>query len=106
MKGLRAKKADTIKEGTLIVAVDIGMVSNHGCCTTADGRSTKTFRFDNTREGLDTFWSMILASKTRFQCTEVIVGCESTGPYGEPLIHYLKRKPVTIVQVNPITRVG
>ncbi|OGW43753.1 MAG: hypothetical protein A2Y66_00045 [Nitrospirae bacterium RBG_13_41_22] len=102
MKGLRAKKADIVKEGTLIAAVDIGMVSNHGCCTTADGRSTKTFRFDNTREGLDRLWSMVLASKTRFQCDEVIVGYESTGPYGEPLIHYLKQKPVKIVQVNPL----
>ena len=102
MKGLRTKKVNTIKEGTLIVAVDIGMVSNHGCCTTADGRSTKTFRFDNTREGLDTLWTMVLASKTRFQCNEVIIGYESTGPYGEPLIHYLKQKPVTIVQVNPL----
>jgi transposase len=45
---------------------------------------------------------MVLASKTRFQCTEVIIGYESTGPYGEPLIHYLKQKPVTIVQVNPL----
>jgi transposase len=102
MKGLRGKKADTIKEGTLIVAVDIGMVTNHGCCTTADGRSTKTFKFDNTREGLDRLWSMVLSSKTSFQCTEVVVGYESTGPYGEPLIHYLKQKPVTIVQVNPL----
>jgi transposase len=102
MKGLRTKKVNTIKEGTLIVAVDIGMVSNHGCCTTADGRSTKTFSFDNTRDGLDILWNMILASKNRFQCNEVIIGYESTGPYGEPLIHYLKQKPVTIVQVNPL----
>jgi transposase len=78
------------------------MVSNHGCCTAADGRSTKTFRFDNTREGLDILWNMVLASKTRFQCNEVIIGYESTGPYGEPLIHYLKQKPATIVQVNPL----
>jgi transposase len=102
MKGLRTKKADTIKEGTLIVAIDIGMANNHGCCTTADGRSTKTFRFDNTREGLDTLWNMVLASKTRYQCNEVIIGYESTGPYGEPLIHYLRQKPATIVQVNPL----
>ena len=30
MKGLREKKADMIKEGTLIVAIDIGMTSNLG----------------------------------------------------------------------------
>ena len=41
MRGLRTKKVNTIKEGTLIVAVDIGMVSNHGCCTTANGRKKK-----------------------------------------------------------------
>jgi len=102
MKGLRTKRVNMIKEGTLIVAIDIGMVSNHGCCVAADGRSTKTFKFDNTREGLDRLWNMVLASKTRFQCNEVIVGYESTGPYGEPLIHYLKKKPATIVQVNPL----
>ena len=45
---------------------------------------------------------MVLASKAAFGCNEVIVGYESTGPYGEPLIHYLRQKPVTIVQVNPM----
>jgi len=102
MKGSRTKKVNTIQEGTLIVAVDIGMVKNHGCCIAADGRSTKTVSFDNTREGIDSFWGLILASKARFQCTEVIVGYESTGPYAEPLAHYLRQKSVTIVQVNPL----
>ncbi len=102
MKGLRTKRVNMIKEGALIVAIDIGMASNHGCCVAADGRSTKTFKFDNTREGLDRLWNMVLASKTRFQCNEVIIGYESTGPYGEPLVHYLKQKPATIVQVNPL----
>jgi len=102
MKGSRTKGAKIVKEGTLIAAVDIGMINNHGCCTVADGRSTKTFKFENTREGLDKFWHMILEGKRRFQCTEVVVGYESTGPYGEPLMHYLKQKPVTIVQVNPL----
>lgn len=102
MKWARTKDAKAIKEGALIAAVDIGMVSNQGCCTVADGRSTKIFKFENTREGLDKFWCMILESKRRFQCTEVIVGYESTGPYGERLMHYFKQKPVTIVQVNPL----
>jgi len=32
----------------------------------------------------------------------VIVGYESTGPYGEPMLHYLMKKPVRIAQVNPM----
>ena len=83
------KKADTgkvkvVREDALIVAVDIGMEMNRGYCTTPDGRNTKTYKFENTREGLDTLWGMIIASKNRFKCNEVIVGYESTGPYGEP----------------------
>ena len=100
-------KADTrkvkfVKDGTLIVAVDIGMEMNRGYCTTTDGRDIKPFKFDNTRKGMDKLWGMITASKNRFQCTEIIVGYESTGPYGEPMIHYLMKKPVKLVQVNPM----
>ena len=86
----------------MIVAVDIGMEVNWGYCTTLDGRSTKSFKFDNTREGLDTLWGMIMTSRDRLQCNEVVVGYESTGPYGEPLVHYLMKKPVRVVQVNPM----
>jgi len=101
------RKADTgkvkvVRDDALIVAVDIGMEMNRGYCTTPDGRSTKIFKFENTREGLDTLWGMIIASKNRFKCNEVIVGYESTGPYGEPMLHYLMKKPVRIVQVNPM----
>src|SRR5512136_3226071 len=45
---------------------------------------------------------MTVASKTRFGCDEVLVGYESTGPYAEPLVHYLAKKQVKIVQVNPM----
>jgi transposase len=101
------RKADTgkvkfVKDGTLIVAIDVGMEMNRGYCTTPDGRDIKPFKFDNTREGMDKLWGMIMASKNRFQCDEIIIGYESTGPYGEPLVHYLMKKPVMLVQVNPM----
>ncbi|MCG7852702.1 MAG: IS110 family transposase [Methanosarcinaceae archaeon] len=102
MRGLRAKRITMLREGTLIATVDVGMTSNTGYCTTTDGRDTKPFKFDNTREGFDKLWDMIGISKENFACNEVIVGYESTGPYAEPLLHYLRNKPVTIVQVNPM----
>jgi transposase len=102
MKGLRAKRVKTVKEGTLIATVDIGITSNTGYCTTLDGRGTKSFRFDNTKEGFEKFWRMTMVSKNRFGCDEVLVGYESTGPYAEPLVHYLVHKQVKIVQVNPM----
>jgi transposase len=102
MKGLRAIRVKTVKEGTLIATVDIGLTTNTGYCTTLDGKGTKPFRFDNTKEGFEKFWCMTLASKNRFGCDEVLVGYESTGPYAEPLVHYLANKQVKIVQVNPM----
>ena len=102
MKKAGRGKVREIKEDTLIVTIDIGLEMNRGYCTTTDGRDTKPFRFDNTREGLDTLWSMIVVNKNRFRCNEVIVGYESTGPYGEPIGHYLAKRPVTVVQVNPM----
>ncbi len=102
MRELRVKRVKMVKEGTLIATVDIGATSNTGYCTTLDGRSTKSFKFDNTKEGFEKFWWMIMASKNRFGCDEVLVGYESTGPYAEPLVHYLTNKQVKIVQVNPL----
>ena len=102
MRGLRAKRVRTVKEGTLIATVDIGVANNTGYCTTLDGRSTKSFRFDNTKGGFEKFWCMAIASKNRFGCDEVLVGYESTGPYAEPLVHYLANQQVNIVQVNPM----
>ena len=102
MKGLRAQRVRRVKEGTLIATVDIGITSNTGYCTTLDGRDTKSFRFNNTKEGFEKFWCMTLASKNRFGCDEVLVGYESTGPYAEPLVHYLAHKQIKIVQVNPM----
>jgi len=84
MRGLRGIRQKALKEGRLIVTVDIGLTTNTGYCTTLDGRDTKPFRFDNTKEGFEKFWCMTLASKNRFGCDEVVVGYESTGPYAEP----------------------
>lgn len=102
MKGLRTKRARTVKESTLIATVDIGATTNTGYCTCVDGRDIKVFKFGNTREGFDKFWNLVAVSKTRFHCDEVVVGYESTGPYAEPLVHYLTDKPVSVVQVNPL----
>lgn len=102
MRGIKGKRVWTVKEGMLIATVDIGMACNTGYCTTVDGRDIKPFKFENSREGFEKFWHMIVASKKRFGCNDVMVGYESTGPYAEPLAHYLREKPVTMVQVNPL----
>ncbi len=62
MRGPKVKSGRTVREGTLIATVAIGITSNTMYCTTLDGRSTKSFRFDNTKEGFEKFRCMTIAS--------------------------------------------
>ena len=69
MKRADRWKVRGVKDDTLIVAIDVGMEMNRGYCTTPDGRSTKPFKFDNTREGLDTLWAWLWRARTDLSVT-------------------------------------
>jgi hypothetical protein len=80
MRGPRRRSIKTVKESTLMVTVDIAVASNTGYCATVDGRDIKPFKFDDSREGFEKFWHMVVATKSRFACDEIVAGYESTGP--------------------------
>jgi len=67
-----------------------------------NGRDVRPFDFFNNGHGLAKFWEGIVQMMRVHDLKEVVIGFESTGPYAEPLIHYLRRKPVRLVQVNPM----
>lgn len=98
----RTKKAKRINEKVMIVAIDIGKEKNTGYCRYRNGFDIKPFEFSNTHEGFKLFWEKVTKTKTIFSADKIIAGLESTGSYGEPLVHYLRSKPVTLVQVNPM----
>jgi len=99
---IRSKKGKRINEKTLIATVDIGMSVNTGYCRCPDGSDFKVFEFSNSLFGFKEFWDYVCVWKKQSGLKEVIVGFESTGPYGLPLIHYLRKKSVNLVQVNPM----
>ena len=102
MRQVQARKIKTAYEKRLIVTVDIGKVANMGYCRCPDGRDIKPFEFFNNGRGFNEFWKCICQTMEACNLEEVIVGFESTGPYGEPLIHYLRKRQVDLVQVNPM----
>ncbi len=67
-----------------------------------NGTDVKPFEFPNNRAGFDQFWGRISKAVKTCHPKDVVFGFESTGPYAEPLIHYLGQKPVRLVQVNPM----
>jgi transposase len=91
-----------IQEDTLIVAIDIGMMKNTVYCGNIYGKGTGVSEFCHSREGYEKLLYRIAAAKKRFNCTRAVVGYEPTGPYGEPLIHYLIDKGIPLVQINPM----
>jgi len=99
---IRTKKFKTINEKTLIATVDIGKVMHMGYCRCPDGGEIKPFEFFNNGRGFNEFWKCIRKTMKTSHLEEVIVGFESTGPYGEPLTHYLRKRSVNLVQVNPL----
>jgi transposase len=88
----------------LIVTVDIGKVMNTGYYRYPDGGDIKPFEFFNDSRGFGKFWDRICRAMEAGgdKVEEIVVGFESTGPYAEPLVHYLRKRNVRLVQVNPM----
>ena len=102
MNKIETKKQKIVNAKTLIVAIDIGKTTDTGYCRCPSGEECKPFEFSNNAEGFRKLWDRICWMKTSHHLEEVVVGFESTGAYGEPLVHYLRQKPVKLVQVNPM----
>jgi len=102
MRNSNTKKLKRISEQTLLVTVDMGKVKHTGYYRFPDGTDGKTFEFCNSRRGFEEMWQQVCRAKRFRNLTEVVVGFESTGPYAEPLLHFLRRHDVRLVQVNPL----
>jgi transposase len=99
---IETKKQRIVNDKTLIVAIDIGKTTDTGYCRCPSGEECKPFEFLNNADGFKKLWDRICWMKTSHHLEEVVVGFESTGAYGEPLVHYLRQKPLKLVQVNPM----
>jgi transposase len=102
MRNNHTKKVKYINNKTLIVSLDIGKEVHYGYMRAPNGAEVKPFPFHNARKGFNELWDNIYQFKRTQGLKEVVVGFESTGPYAEPLFHFLRYKPVHLVQVNPL----
>lgn len=102
MTKIQPKKVRFVNDKTLIVTIDMGKTTPFGYCQCPDGTEVKPFEFTNNRAGFTKLWDCVVRTKTAKGLDEVVVGYESTGAYAEPLINFLKEKPVRLVQVNPM----
>jgi transposase len=99
---IETKKLRKVNEKTLIVTVDIGKMTNTGYGRCPNRKEIKPFEFFNNGQGFKIFWDRIVQAKEANHLEEIVVGFESTGSYGEPLQHFLMKRSVPMVQVNPM----
>jgi len=102
MKDSNTKKVKHINKKTLIVTLDIGKVIHYGYLRAPTGEEVKSFPFYNIRKGFNELWDKVCQFKRAQGLKDIVVGFESTGPYAEPLFHFLRKKPLHLVQVNPL----
>lgn len=98
----KTKKVTKINPQTLIGTVDIGKNVQYGYFRAPNGSDTATFKFFNTRKGFTTFWEKLCRFKKQQGLEDVVIGFESTGSYAEPFANFMRKKPVKLVQVNPV----
>lgn len=102
MKDNKTEKTKKINKETLIVTLDIGQEKHVVYFRCPDGTEVKPFEIYNRRKEFEKVWKLMCETKEVQKLKEVVVGIESTGPYAEPLLHYLMGKDVRLVQVNPM----
>ena len=96
------RKPKIVNSNTLLVTVDISKGKHTGYFRCPDGTEVMPFEFSNDRSGFNKLYQMIESIKYQKQLVEVVLGFESTGPFAEPPVHYLKGKDVKLVQVNTV----
>jgi len=102
MKSTKTKKVKKINDKTVIAALDIGKNVQYGYFRAPNGNDFKPFPFYNSKKSYNAFWEKLCQFKKQQGLEEIVIGFESTGPYAEPLFHFLRKKPVKLVQVNPV----
>lgn len=98
----KSQKSKSVNNETMIVTLDIGKGSHYGYFRAPDGQDVEPFAFYHSYDSFHSFWKKLCRFKRAHGCKQVLVGFESTGPYAEPITHFLKQRPVTLVQINPM----
>ena len=91
-----------LNDKTLLVTADVGKYFNYCYARTPQGEELEPFKFHNTGLGFIMVYGIIELFRKKHNLYRIVFGVESTGNYGEPLIHYMVNRGIQMVQVNPL----
>jgi transposase len=102
MNNKKIKKINSVSNRTMVVGVDIGKYKHVAIPRLPDGKELKEICFYNTGHSFKRFVNIVTKLKKKFNCSNLIVAMEPTGPYWEPLAYFLDKRGITVVEVNPM----
>jgi len=102
VRSFKSQKVRKFNRKSLIVALDVGKRVHYGYFRAPNGSEVESFKVCNTKRSFNDFWYKVRQFARAHGLEQIVVGFESSGPYAEPLCHFLKDKPVQLVQVNPM----
>ncbi len=102
MKTSKRKKVTIVNGKTLIVALDIGKDTHFGYFRAPNNEEVEPYPVQNSVYGFKTLWKKIRCFQKKHGLDEIMIGFESSGPYAEPLCNFFRKKPVKLVQINPM----
>jgi transposase len=95
------KDVKEVNNKTLIVSVDVGKYENYCYARTPNGEELESFKFIHSEFGYLMVYSLINSFRKQHNLDKILFGIESTGNYGETLVHYMLNRGIQVVQVNP-----
>jgi transposase len=103
MENTAARKRKQVPEGYLVVGVDPHKKRHAAVAITQDFTTQDKFKFDNTREGLETMLRRARTEMVKSGCRGVMFAIETGGHYWRNIAYYLDERGIPFRFINQYT---
>lgn len=103
MENTAARKLKQVPEGYLIIGVDPHKKRHAAVAITQDLTTRDKFKFDNTREGLETMLRRVRTEMVKLDCRGVMFAIETGGHYWRNIAYFLDEQGIPFRFINQFT---
>jgi transposase len=103
MENTVARKRKQVPEGYLVIGVDPHKKRHAAVAITQDFTTLTKFKFDNTKEGLETMLGRAKTEMVKSGCRGVMFAIETGGHYWRNMAYYLEERGIPFRFINQFT---
>ncbi len=103
MKSTAAWKLKQVPQGYLIIGVDPHKKRHAAVAITQDFTTRDKFKFDNTREGLETMLRRANTEMVKYSCRGIMFAIETGGHYWRNIAYFLDEQGIPFRFINQFT---